>query len=65
MLLKIDVDQGKGAVEGTLLRRCGDYFQLQFGISVPGPVSGRFCEPSPDNMVQTLMWSAFPSDELA
>src|ERR1700679_426596 len=42
----------------------GPYFQLQFGISPPAPVSGRRWEPS-ESMVQIFMCSARPSAELA
>ena len=40
------------------------YFQLQFGMSAPAPVSGRCCVPSA-SMVQMRMCSARPSGELA
>src|SRR5882757_2336338 len=40
------------------------YFQLQLGMSAPGPVSARFCVPSA-SMVMTFMWLALPSAELA
>src|SRR6266702_5255003 len=41
-----------------------DYFQLQFGMSAPGPVSARRWVPSA-SMVQTFMWPGWPSAVLA
>ncbi len=40
------------------------HFQLQFGMSAPGPVSARFCVPSA-SMVMIFMWPALPSAVLA
>src|SRR5258705_8352484 len=40
------------------------YFQLQFGMSAPGPVNARFCVPSA-SMVMIFMWLAAPSAVLA
>jgi len=43
---------GEGVPNEVPVRRaCGAYFQLQLGISAPGPVSGRCCVPSA-SMVQ-------------
>ena len=65
MVLKIKVDAGGVPCELPLGRGRGlGYFQLQLGMSAPGPVSGRFWVPSA-SMDQMRVWSARPSAELA
>ena len=52
------------ACETILAGKIQRYFQLQFGMSAPGPVNARFCVPSA-SMVMIFMWLALPSAVLA
>src|ERR1017187_7543484 len=50
--------------EVSMSRIRSHYFQLQLGMSAPGPVRGCLCVPSA-SMLQILMCSARPSEEFA
>ena len=60
----VSISKNQVACEMVLAGNETTYFQLQLGISAPGPVNARFCVPSA-SMVMIFMWLALPSAVLA